>query len=361
MRRSEGMLAAAARMDRDDSRSRAASVASLPADPVDPEVFNEIVRRCHGMLPPAVYRKIYEFGEAGGLIVEVGTALGAGTTALALGLRASGRPGRVVTFDPMTGGPMRQVSDPSARAGLIRSNLQHFSVADLVEVNTDTLQAGVGSLGNGEPISVLMIDADGRIDRDLLTAAPGLRRGTKLIIDDIGDELRLTERTGSRLKVDQKMRLAYLLLAKFKRLGIISDGMLIKETYFGEVLESEPDIPLDYVLEAYRELVFGYTHWRYTERMRRSMLKWMERLAPQTLQRAQYSIETSVRRRDWLRRAQREQGRVRTWRPRRASCKLATSLPDPRYPGGACSRLRRCSRQRSFTCSRAPAPRPSDT
>lgn len=282
MGRTEGALAAAAHVDRASVHQPAAPL----AESADPSIFNEIVRRCHGMLPPAVYKKIYEFGRSGGLIVEVGTALGAGTAALALGLRDSGKPGRVVTFDPMTGGPLRQVSDPSARAQLVRSNLEHFGVTGLVDVVTDTLGAGVAAIGSDEPISVLMIDADGRIDRDLLVAAPRLRSGTKLIIDDIGDELRLTDRTGSKLKVDQKMRLAFLLLERFKRLGLISDGLLIKETYFGEVLQSNPEIPLEQVLEAYRELVFGYTHWRYSERARRSVLKLMERWAPGVLQRA---------------------------------------------------------------------------
>jgi predicted O-methyltransferase YrrM len=268
-----------------DPVSQGQPVASL-AETADPSVFNEIVRRCHGMLPPAVYKKIYEFGRSGGLIVEVGTALGAGTAALALGLRDSGKPGRVVTFDPMTGGPLRQVSDATARAQLVRSNLEHFGIADLVDVVTDTLGAGFDAIGASDSISVFMIDADGRIDRDLLVAAPRLRAGTKLIIDDIGDELRLTDRIGSKLKVDQKMRLAFLLLERFKRAGLISEGRLIKETYFGEVLRSNPEIPLEQVLEAYRELVFGYTNWRYSERARRSVLKLMERWAPGILQRA---------------------------------------------------------------------------
>jgi hypothetical protein len=192
----------------------------------------------------------------------------------------------VVTFDPMTGGPLRQVSDAAARAQLVRANLEHFGIAPLVEVVTEALGDGFAAIGTDEPISVLMIDADGRIDRDLLVAAPRLRAGTRLIIDDIGDELRLTDRVGSKLKVDQKMRLAFLLLERFKRAGLISEGMLIKETYFGEVLQSNPEIPLEQVLEAYRELVFGYTHWRYSERARRSVLKVMERWTPGILQRA---------------------------------------------------------------------------
>jgi predicted O-methyltransferase YrrM len=253
---------------------------------IDGSVFDEIVRRCLGMLPPAVYKKIYDFGLRGGLIVEVGTALGAGTAALAMGLRDSGKPGRVVSFDPMTGGPLRKVSDASDRAQLVKSNLEYFGVADLVEVVTESLPDGIARLGADEPISVFMIDADGRLDRDLIAVAPRLGKGTRLIIDDIGDKLRLTERKGTRLKVDQKMRLAFLLLRKFQRDGLISEGVLIKETYFGEVLQSAPEIRLEDVLETYRELVFGYTHWRYSDRARRYVVKWMERNTPRILQRA---------------------------------------------------------------------------
>jgi hypothetical protein len=55
----------------------------------DPSVFDEIVRVCHGMLPPVVYRKIYEFAQAGGLIVQVGMALGSATAAAGASSRPS--------------------------------------------------------------------------------------------------------------------------------------------------------------------------------------------------------------------------------------------------------------------------------
>jgi hypothetical protein len=238
------------------------------------------------MLPPAVYKKIYEIARTGGLIIEVGTALGAATVALALGLRDSGKPGRVVTFDPMTGGPMRSLSNPERRADVVRSNLDYFEAADCVDIVTKTLPEGVFALGKDEPISVLMLDADGRIDRDLLTVRSRLRTGTKLIIDDDSDLLRLFRLEGTNLSVDQKMRLVHLLVERFKRDRIISVGEHIKDTYFGEVLSDAPNIGANSLLEEYRKLVFGQASWKYWARLRQSLLDGLERTAPTFLQNA---------------------------------------------------------------------------
>ena len=145
-----------------------------------------------------------------------------------------------------------------------------------------------------------------------------------------------------------------------KRLVISSDGMLIKETYFGEVLKwSRTFHSTTFSRLIASSSLATLTAARYTERMRQSMRE-LERLAPQTLQRATlYQNEEQTRSRDLAptvrsvnKVASKPGGRGglrASWRP---TCRtLAT-------PGGACSRLRRCSRQQSFTCSRAPAPRP---
>jgi hypothetical protein len=268
-------------------------MATPTAGSPDLQTFNEIVRRCHGMLAPASYRKIYEFGRAGGLIVEVGTALGAATAALAMGLRDSGQPGRVYTFDPMTGGPLRQISSVNDRRALVRDNLRHFEVEGLVDIVTDTLGGGLSEIKEPGPISVLMLDADGRIDRDLIAVADRLQAGTKLIIDDDADLVRLSALGGARLKVDQKMRLAHLLVETFKRDGLISAGAKSKDTYFGEILITKPRIDLQHVLEAYRQLVFGHTSWKTSERLRASVLSWMEGTAPDLLQRARVAYRNT--------------------------------------------------------------------
>jgi hypothetical protein len=245
------------------------------------------------MLPPAVYKKIYEIGRTGGLIIEVGTALGAATVALALGLRDSGKPGRVVTFDPMTGGPMRSLTDPERRADLVRSSLHYFDAAESVEIVTKTLPEGMPALGKDEPISVLMLDADGRIDRDILAVRSRLRAGTKLIIDDDSDLLRLFRRESTHVRVDQKMRLVHLLVERFKRERIISVGEHIKDTYFGEVLSDAPNIGTNSLLEEYRKLVFGEAPWKYRARLRQWLLDGLDRIAPKFLQNARVIYRNS--------------------------------------------------------------------
>ncbi|MBP2157570.1 MULTISPECIES: class I SAM-dependent methyltransferase [Asticcacaulis] len=198
------------------------------------EIFKAIVRRCDGMLAPAVYEKIYQAALAGGTIVEVGTGLGAGTAALALGLRDGGRVGRVYTFDPMLGGPRRALRGVQKRVDTVRDNLAAFDVDHLVQIIPATLAEGLHVIPPSEDISVLMLDADGRIDRDILLLEKRIPAGAKIIIDDNVDLVRLSKAAGFNYRVDAKMRLTFLLLEWLRKEDFINTGELVGNTLFAE-------------------------------------------------------------------------------------------------------------------------------
>lgn len=246
----------------------------------DTELFSELIATCDGMLSPQVYARIQETAQRGGLIVEVGTALGAATIALALGLKSSGKPGHVFSFDPMTGGPRLSVKSPAQRIARIQDSLARYGVSDLVTITPHDLASGLAVLPVEETISVLMLDADGRIDRDLETLQGRLAPNCALIIDDVADRVRV-KRRGSTYRIDSKMRLSWLLTNMLIASGKLSTGQRLVETYFGE-LTTDPAQVMDphEALAVYRQLVFQSASANRFQRLRAHLVEWGQDLAP---------------------------------------------------------------------------------
>ncbi|TDW59272.1 methyltransferase family protein [Novosphingobium sp. PhB55] len=231
------------------------------------------------MLAAHVYERIYKVGLRGGTIVEVGTAMGAATVALALGLKASGKPGHVFSFDPMTGGPRRSINTTPERLGRIEENLSRYGVRDFVTVTPRDLYDGFSALPKDEKISVLMLDADGRIDRDLATLRGRLAADCFLIIDDVADLVRV-KRHNKTYRVDSKMRLSWLLTNMLIEKGRLSPGERLINTYFGASIGEGPIISPGEALEVYRELVFQSAPANLLQRMKNSAIHWLEALGP---------------------------------------------------------------------------------
>lgn len=246
----------------------------------DNELFSELIATCDGMLSPQVYARVHDTARRGGLIVEVGTALGAATVALALGLKSAGVPGHVYTFDPMTGGPRRSVKSPEQRIARIEESLARYGVSDLVTITPRDLASGLEVLPAGQPISVLMLDADGRIDRDLETLQGRLATDCALIIDDVADRVRV-KRQGSTYRIDSKMRLSWLLTNMLIDAGKLSPGQRLVDTYFGELI-TDPDRIIDphEALAIYRQLVFQSASANRLQRLRAHLIDWGQDLAP---------------------------------------------------------------------------------
>jgi precorrin-6B methylase 2 len=237
--------------------------------------FNKIAILCDGMLSPSIYRRVYEAAlhSDDGLIVEVGTAHGAATIALALGLRDSEKTGRVITFGRW----------PSET---VKRNLRIFGVEDLVEVITGDVGDTASTVPESSKISVLMLDADGRIDRDFLQFFNQVVPRGVIIIDDCADVVRIHRTSLSTVQIDAKMRLTYLLLLHFKGKGIISAGRQFGQTYFGEKL-CGPNYQFDLVeiLEVYRKMVFTSAATTPLQTLRRLGLMGTNAISPALAQR----------------------------------------------------------------------------
>jgi len=241
---------------RPDIRPDAAKASNAEID----ALMAEIRSRCNGMLRASVYRAIYEAGYqcGGGTLVEVGTAHAAGTISLALGMQASGHQGSIYTFDKIAGGSRDAFGDIETNRRIIEGNLAHFGVSHLVKLCIGDVADNVDKVPAHAPINLLMLDADGRIDRDFQFFFKRLAAGAPVIIDDVVEVVRVNRLNRKRYKVDSKMKLSFLLLRHFIHQGLITPGRVIGATYFGHAPDpAAKDVDLEGILAVYRELVFS--------------------------------------------------------------------------------------------------------
>jgi predicted O-methyltransferase YrrM len=260
--------------------------------------FEAIAVRCSGMLAPAIYRRLYEtaFSAPDGFVVEIGTAMGAATVSLALGLQDAGKRGRVITVD--RGVPRAGGGNPAIYRDRVKANLRHFGVEDRVELFAGEAADAVKVVPASAPISVLMIDADGAIDRDLRTFFDRVIPGGDIVIDDCLDVVRLHRSGLFAVRVDAKMRLTHLLLSYFKQKGLLSEGMQIKDTYFGKkLLElSQTDISTDAILDIYRRMTFSSGRLVPAFADRTVIVRLMNLISPDLTQRLRVRHRRSVER-----------------------------------------------------------------
>lgn len=221
--------------------------------------FAEIKRVCHGMMRVEAYEAIYDAGRKapGSLFVEVGTGHGAGTVCLALALRDTGRKGLVCTFDRFEGGSRAKYGGVEDNLRHTRNGLNHFGVSGFVKIIVGNVSHMAVEVPESVEIGLLMLDCDGRIDRDFRLFFDRLLPGSPVILDDMADKVRIRDK-GARLRVDQKHRLTYLLTKSAMSAGLIKQTGKVENTWFGEKAgKTFADWTPEKILDCYRKLVFA--------------------------------------------------------------------------------------------------------
>lgn len=221
-----------------------------------------VKRRCNGMLSEKVYRKIYDTARMseGGVFVEVGTAHAAATVCLALGLKDSGHEGVVYTIDKMEGGSRVKYGGRETNIGIARDNLSHFGVDHLVELCVGDVNEEVKRVPPGAELTLLLLDADGQIDRDFDHFYDRLATGSPVIIDDVEDVVRIKKSGRDRRVVDLKMKLSYELVRLYVNHGYLDTGVIVGNTYFGTALNPDRVRGLDSLVGAvYRDIIVSDT------------------------------------------------------------------------------------------------------
>lgn len=215
--------------------------------------------KCGGMLPPPVYERLFQL--AGrvehGPIVEIGTAQGAAAIVLARGARAAGRSTAVLTSDPFDRGSRLGVGSVACNLALVKQGLAEFGVADRVQVVAGTA-ADLIAQADPQRIGLVLIDADGAIDRDLALLFDRLAPDAVVAIDDVDGEVHAHPAPGG-WTIDQKHRLTRLLCDALCARDVLRHEATICATGFYRkgAARLSPEEWSALALDAYRQLVFA--------------------------------------------------------------------------------------------------------
>jgi predicted O-methyltransferase YrrM len=219
--------------------------------------FAAIKRECDGMMRPDVYASIHEAALTApdGLFVEIGTAHGASSVCLGLAAKASGI--NVRTFDSFRKGGRSNYGDAEKNEAIARANIDRFGLADTVTVHKCEVAQVPGYLDD-TPISLLMLDCDGQIDRDIAALFDKLAPSASIIIDDCAPRSRVKDRGDGTCRIDQKHLLTWLLTESLTRAGVLVRTGGAYQTWFGRKGDAEfLAWSMDERLAAYRGLVFA--------------------------------------------------------------------------------------------------------
>ena len=213
----------------------------------------------NGMLPTDVYEKLFDLARHsdGGTFVEIGTAHGAASIALALGAIEAKKPFHIYTVDPFHGkySSRSKFGSVQYNVAFVQSQFRKFGVDQYITIIAGDSGDLVGQ-NVIENVNILLLDADGRIDRDLGLLFEKLSPGCEIIIDDIDDAVYMRKANGFWL-VDQKQRLVYLLTNMLSSKGILRNMSILHLTGFfekGAIKVSGEEIER-IALPVYRDLV----------------------------------------------------------------------------------------------------------
>ncbi len=154
--------------------------------------FKELKRDLNGQLSAPVYHRLFELARATslGILVDIGAAQGASSAAIAAGLMRSGHPGPLFCVDRCYGSKAlasKFREDTAANHKLLEDNLARYGAADMTRVLSGTISEVAWRIPSDAPITLLCIDADGNIDRDMMLLYSRLCSGAAVIFDDCRD------------------------------------------------------------------------------------------------------------------------------------------------------------------------------
>ena len=153
--------------------------------------FEELRNTADGMLPATVYRRLYECAcnlPLGCDVIEIGAGSGAGTVALVWGLLERTEHARVIAVDRCYGGSRLRYGGFRENLTRLLATLNNNGVLnrvrllaiDLNEYSYAQVFAEIGA----RRVGLVVLDADGRLDRDIPTLWPHLSDGAHIVVDD---------------------------------------------------------------------------------------------------------------------------------------------------------------------------------
>lgn len=225
--------------------------------------LERLVGAANGMLPMPVYHEIYKVaaGVAGGSFVEVGTAHGAATIAIALGASVQERGFSVWSVDQLGGrfSSRRAFGSPEENARIIAGNLRQACVFGSVRLFVGSSEDFIAGETCPKEIDFLLLDADGRIDRDLGYFYRRMSPGSPIVIDDVDEKVYLSRDHDGVPYIDLKHRISNLLLKAYEDRGFLRVRHRVENTAFCERGEAlfDPAVFSEIAIRCYRALVFS--------------------------------------------------------------------------------------------------------
>lgn len=227
--------------------------------------LHQSLAQVDALMSKAVYEALFDATAKNGprQVLEIGTAHGAGTIALALGAEAGGHDTRITTVDTLQALPdipssRAEFGDVTQNREIVLGNFRHAGVENRITLHVGRSESYTAQADKDLKIDMLILDADGRIDRDLVLFGHHLAPGALIVVDDIDGRVNVALR-GGRLAIDLKHVISEKLTKRLVEEGyLVFERRVIDTSFFHAPAPQAWDNArlLEIALDCYRELVF---------------------------------------------------------------------------------------------------------
>jgi colanic acid/amylovoran biosynthesis glycosyltransferase len=198
------------------------------------KILQKVIKRCNGMLSFDVYLKIYQLAYKAklGNMIELGAAHGAATICLARGIINSRRKSLLFTVEKGDGdnGSMAKFGSKLLNIKILKNNIKYFHCDKHIKLIPEKIKKASSQIIEHQPFSLILIDADGALDRDFIIFYNLLLPGADIIIDDY-ENIKHLSYDSIKNPLGKKYS-TYLFVNYFLEKGLIQKEMMINNTIF---------------------------------------------------------------------------------------------------------------------------------
>lgn len=163
------------------------------------DFFFSLKSKCNGMMGIKVYQEIYRYAKnaPAGDFLELGAHHGAATICLGRGIIDSSKDNRLFSIENggEAGSSLCRYGDKEKNFNRLANNLKYFKTDQVTDIYFGKINDFFKSLPSEKKFSLVLIDADGALDRDFAALYNRLEPGSLVIIDDYENEIRHEKET----------------------------------------------------------------------------------------------------------------------------------------------------------------------
>jgi hypothetical protein len=225
-------------------------------DEKDGMVFEIIKCCCKGMMSPNLYRKIFYLCKSlgSGIVLELGTAGGASIISAGLGLKAANKGLKAISLDKFSGGSWGECVDADLNLQTVRDRMLTFGVSEHVDILMERLDGARKLYSQLELVSFLIIDADGRIHRDLMNLSNSCVSETLVLIDDCEKYVRVNSHRKGYWTICWKKFKTWIMVKHLINNNILIEREIVDGAFFGNFYPKKMN------LEIFNELNVIYSN-----------------------------------------------------------------------------------------------------